>query len=132
MMVDTQPHDVAASDPQACEINRNDGGRRVSSPSAWSHDEDHHPTIRAAAGSQGPYVVHVVSVTTTRRGFRSEIDLEPDDAHGLSVAQCRHVPRSARGANRLGARALSALSIGYPTSPMVPRVAGWRTMPVMV
>ena len=153
-----QPLDVAASDPQAREINRNGGG------------------------SQGLNVVHVVPVTTTRRGFRSEIDLKPDDANGLSeplAAQCQHVrcplerpprrlpgpsaqppcsksarlaisstsdpglPRNRRladdlawrpapWAHRTGRPGLSALSIGYPTSPMVPSAAGWRTIPVMV
>jgi len=44
--------------------------------------------------AQGPNVVHVVPVTTTRRGFRSEIDLDPDRTNGLtepSAAQCQHV-----------------------------------------
>jgi mRNA interferase MazF len=44
--------------------------------------------------AQGPNVVHVVPVTTTRRGFRSEVDLDPDDANGLtepSAAQCQHL-----------------------------------------
>lgn len=43
---------------------------------------------------EGPNVVHVVPVTSTRRGFRSEIDLDPDDANGLtdpSAAQCQHL-----------------------------------------
>jgi hypothetical protein len=107
--------------------------RRVSSPSGWRVMRRSSPRPDGRQlDLRAPTTCTWFSVTTTRRGFRSEIDLEPDDAHGLSVAQCRHVPRSARGANRLGARALSALSIGYPTSPMVPRVAGWRTMPVMV
>lgn len=44
--------------------------------------------------AQGPRVVHVVPVTSTRRGFRSEVDLEPDDTNGLtepSAAQCQHL-----------------------------------------
>ena len=44
--------------------------------------------------AQRPNVVHVAPVTTTRRGFRSEIDLEPDESNGLtdpSAAQCQHV-----------------------------------------
>lgn len=44
--------------------------------------------------AQTPNVVHVVPITTTRRGFRSEIDLDPDDTNGLtepSTAQCQHL-----------------------------------------
>lgn len=44
--------------------------------------------------AQNPNVVHVVPITTTRRGFRSEIDLDPDDTNGLtepSTAQCQHL-----------------------------------------
>jgi mRNA interferase MazF len=53
--------------------------------------------------AQGPNVVHVVPVTTTRRGFRSEVELEPDDANGLlgeSAAQCQHL--RAVSTDRLG------------------------------
>jgi mRNA interferase MazF len=42
----------------------------------------------------GPSVVHVVPLTTTRRGFRSEIEIEPDDRNGVvepSAAQCQHL-----------------------------------------
>ena len=44
--------------------------------------------------AQGPNVVHVVPVTSTRRGFRSEIDLDPDPDNRLSepsAAQCQHL-----------------------------------------
>jgi mRNA interferase MazF len=44
--------------------------------------------------AQGPAVIHVVPLTSTRRGFRSEVDVEPDDVNGLEVssaAQCQHV-----------------------------------------
>jgi mRNA interferase MazF len=44
--------------------------------------------------AQGPNVVQVVPVTTSRRGFLSEIDLDPDKANGLtesSAVQCQHV-----------------------------------------
>ncbi len=44
--------------------------------------------------AQGPNVVHVVPVTSTRRGFRSEIDLDPDPGNGISepsAAQCQHL-----------------------------------------
>ncbi|MEN8234922.1 MAG: type II toxin-antitoxin system PemK/MazF family toxin [Actinomycetota bacterium] len=42
----------------------------------------------------GPNVVQVVPLTTTIRGFGSEVPLEPDSANGLvhsSAAQCQHV-----------------------------------------
>jgi len=42
----------------------------------------------------GPTVVQVVPLSTTIRGFGSEVLLEPDDVNGLehpSVAQCQHV-----------------------------------------
>ncbi len=42
----------------------------------------------------GPTVVQVVPLSTTIRGFGSEVLLEPDDINGLehpSVAQCQHV-----------------------------------------
>ena len=41
-----------------------------------------------------PTVMHVVPLTTTIRGFTSEITIEPDDTNGLrqrSAAQCQHV-----------------------------------------
>lgn len=44
------------------------------------------------AGS--PNVVHVVPLTTTSRGFGSEVLIEPDLHNGLedtSVAQCQHI-----------------------------------------
>jgi mRNA interferase MazF len=44
--------------------------------------------------AQGPNVVQVVPITSTRRGFRSEVDLDPDPENGLeqpSAAQCQHV-----------------------------------------
>jgi len=44
--------------------------------------------------AQGPNVVHVVPLTSTRRGFRSEIDIDPDETNGLdssSAAQCQHL-----------------------------------------
>jgi mRNA interferase MazF len=53
--------------------------------------------------AQGPAVVHVVPLTSTRRAFRSEIDVEPDGANGLEVpsaAQCQHV--RAVSTSRLG------------------------------
>ena len=41
-----------------------------------------------------PSVLQVVPLTTTIRGFQSEIDLEPDGTNGLtdtSAAQCQHI-----------------------------------------
>ena len=41
-----------------------------------------------------PTVIQVVPLTTTIRGFTSEIAVEPDDTNGLqqrSAAQCQHV-----------------------------------------
>ncbi|MDH3753602.1 MAG: type II toxin-antitoxin system PemK/MazF family toxin [Acidimicrobiia bacterium] len=41
-----------------------------------------------------PSVIQVVPLTTTIRGFQSEIDLEPDETNGLtrtSAAQCQHI-----------------------------------------
>lgn len=41
-----------------------------------------------------PNVIQVVPLTTTIRGFTSEIAIEPDDRNGLqqrSSAQCQHV-----------------------------------------
>jgi mRNA interferase MazF len=41
-----------------------------------------------------PSVVHVVPVTSTIRGFHSEIVLDPDPVNGLdgpSSAQCQHI-----------------------------------------
>lgn len=61
--------------------------------------------------AQGPSVVHVVPLTTTRRGFRSEIDIEPDQTNGLeerSAAQCQHV------------RAVSVARLGEPIGHVGP------------
>ncbi len=56
-----------------------------------------HPAIVVTA--QGvldaePSVVHVVPLTSTIRGFSSELEIEPDGVNGLeqeSAAQCQHV-----------------------------------------
>lgn len=56
-----------------------------------------HPGVLVTAQrvlNAGPSVVHVVPVTTTIRGFQSEIVIEPDEANGLtarSAAQCQHL-----------------------------------------
>lgn len=56
-----------------------------------------HPVVVVTAQrilDAGPNVVQIVPLTTTIRGFGSEIMVEPDDANGLtgvSAAQCQHV-----------------------------------------
>jgi mRNA interferase MazF len=65
--------------------------------------------------AQRPNVVHVVPVTTTRRDFRSEIDLDPDEENGLtepSAVQCQHARAISmdRVADSLGTIGPAALS----------------------
>jgi mRNA interferase MazF len=56
-----------------------------------------HPAVVVTAQrilDAGPAVVHVVPLTSTLRGFHSEIVIEPDAANGLSsasAAQCQHL-----------------------------------------
>ncbi|HEY1135540.1 MAG TPA: type II toxin-antitoxin system PemK/MazF family toxin [Nocardioides sp.] len=53
----------------------------------------------------GPSVVQAVPLTTTLRGWESEVVIEPDDLNGLdrrSAAQCQHLRAVATA--RLGAR----------------------------
>jgi mRNA interferase MazF len=56
-----------------------------------------HPAVVVTAQrvlDAGPNVVQVVPLTTTIRGFGSEVLVEPDEASGLkqrSAAQCQHV-----------------------------------------
>ena len=56
-----------------------------------------HPAVVVSAQrilSAGPSVVHVVPLTSTIRGFHSEITIEPDDHNGItnrSAAQCQHL-----------------------------------------
>jgi mRNA interferase MazF len=55
-----------------------------------------------------PTVVHVVPLTSTMRGYESEVPIDPDDANGLdrrSAAQCQHLRSVSRGriAGRRGA-----------------------------
>jgi len=50
--------------------------------------------LRRASAFTGASVVQVVSLTTTVRGFGSEVLVEPTDLNGLqhpSAAQCQHV-----------------------------------------
>ena len=56
-----------------------------------------HPVVVVSAQrilSAEPSVVYVVPLTSTLRGFHSEITIEPDDPNGLTVrsaAQCQHL-----------------------------------------
>jgi mRNA interferase MazF len=56
-----------------------------------------HPAVIVTAQrilDASPSVVQVVPLTSTIRGFHSEIVLEPDEVNGLrvtSAAQCQHV-----------------------------------------
>jgi mRNA interferase MazF len=41
-----------------------------------------------------PRVIHVIPLTTTLRGFGSEVPIDPSESNGLdrpSVAQCQHI-----------------------------------------
>jgi mRNA interferase MazF len=65
--------------------------------------------------AQASNVVHVVPITSTRRGFRSEIDIDPDTANGLtepSAAQCQHL------------RAVSTDRLGDPLGNVGPAALG--------
>ncbi len=56
-----------------------------------------HPAVVVTAQrilDAGPNVVQVVPLTTTIRGFGSEVVIDPDDDNGLmgaSAAQCQHL-----------------------------------------
>ena len=56
-----------------------------------------HPAVVVTAQrilDAGPTVVHVVPLTTTLRGFHSELAIEPDAGNGLSeasAAQCQQL-----------------------------------------
>ena len=56
-----------------------------------------HPAVLVTAQrilDAQPTVMQVVPLTTTIRGFASEITIEPDDVNGLqqrSAAQCQHI-----------------------------------------
>ena len=55
------------------------------------------PAVVVTAGRvlrHGPRVVQVVPLTTTVRGYESEVTIEPDPENGLtatSAAQCQHI-----------------------------------------
>ena len=55
------------------------------------------PAVVVTAGRvlrHGPRVVQVVPLTTTLRGYESEVTIEPDSSNGLaatSAAQCQHI-----------------------------------------
>lgn len=56
-----------------------------------------HPAVLVTAQrilDAAPSIVHVVPLTTTLRGFQSEVVVEPDPGNGLdhpSAAQCQHL-----------------------------------------
>ena len=56
-----------------------------------------HPAVVVTAQrilNANPSVIHVVPLTSTIRGFDSEISIEPDATNGLerrSAAQCQHL-----------------------------------------
>lgn len=56
-----------------------------------------HPAVVVTAQrilSAEPSVVYVVPLTSTLRGFHSEVKIEPDDDNGLTIdsaAQCQHL-----------------------------------------
>ena len=64
-----------------------------------------------------PSVIHVVPLTSTLRGFASEVEIEADDTNGLehaSAAQCQHIRAVAPGRieakrGNLGAAALAQI-----------------------
>lgn len=79
-----------------------------------------HPAVVVTAQrilDAGPNVVQVVPLTTTVRGFGSEVLVDPDDGNGLehtSAAQCQHVRavsigRVDRVRGNVGAVALSQI-----------------------
>lgn len=55
------------------------------------------PAVVVTAGRvlrHGPRVVQVIPLTTTLRGYESEVTIEPDSSNGLaatSAAQCQHI-----------------------------------------
>lgn len=57
----------------------------------------HHPAVLVTAQrilDAAPSVVHVVPLTSTVRGFHSEVVVAPDPTNGLdqeSAAQCQHL-----------------------------------------
>ncbi|TVR18462.1 MAG: type II toxin-antitoxin system PemK/MazF family toxin [Nitriliruptor sp.] len=62
---------------------------------------------------QGPSVVHVVPLTSTIHGYRSEVPIEPDPGNGLEVAsaaQCQHI------------RAIAASQLAEPAGNVGPQV----------
>lgn len=62
-----------------------------------------HPAIVVTAQrvlDAEPSVVQVVPLTTTLRGFSSEVEIDPDDVNGLdhvSSVQCQHIRAVAAG-----------------------------------
>lgn len=78
------------------------------------------PAVVVTAGRvlrHGPRVVQVVPLTTTLRGYESEVTIEPDSSNGLtatSTAQCQHIRAVATSridetVGNVGPRALSQI-----------------------
>lgn len=78
------------------------------------------PAVVVTAGRvlrHGPRVVQVVPLTTTVRGYESEVTIEPDGTNGLaatSSAQCQHIravatSRIEEPVGNVGALALSQI-----------------------
>jgi mRNA interferase MazF len=79
-----------------------------------------HPAVVITAQrilDAAPTVIQVVPLTTTLRGFHTEVIIEPDPSNGLeqsSAAQCQHVravspTRVVRTRGNVGAVALSQI-----------------------
>ncbi len=79
-----------------------------------------HPAVVVTAQrilDAAPTVIQVVPLTSTLRGFHTEVIVEPDPSNGLeqlSVAQCQHVravspTRVVRTRGNVGAVALSQI-----------------------
>jgi mRNA interferase MazF len=75
-----------------------------------------HPTVVVTAQAildGSPSVVHVIPLTSTLRGFASEIEIAPDPSSGLdrlSAGQCQHV------------RSVSPTRLGKPIGNVGPAV----------
>jgi mRNA interferase MazF len=76
-----------------------------------------HPAVVVSAQrilSAEPSVVFVVPLTSTLRGFHSEVMIEPDDHNGLtarSAAQCQHPRAVSTGRNVSGRGNVGAVTL---------------------
>lgn len=79
---------------------------RLGSPEGHEAGHDRPAVVVSAQGvlDQGIGVVFVAPLTSTLRGYASEVDVEPDEGNGLdqpSTVQCQHL--RAVATSRLGA-----------------------------